>query len=366
MTTASRSRGARSVAVPWPAPASGPAIVPVFLPHFGCPRRCLFCGQEAQTGVAANAALRDLLAAARAGLEARIARGLGPTELAFYGGTFTALPEGALGACLDFSESARRDGLISAFRCSTRPDAVDGPVLERLAAAGCATVELGVQSFVDAALRLTARGYTGAQAGAACARVAASGMGLCVQLLPGMPGVTPTVFLDDVREALALGARALRFYPCLVLEGTGLAALWRAGAYAPWDMETTLETLAQGWLLAHQAGAAVLRMGVAPGEDLARALLAGPWHPALGSRVLGRALLRAVQELARGLGFPQPGTRVVLEAPAFTQGHFWGHAGELREHWAALGLGSGNVRFRPEPMMRLRFEGEVGAPSQAC
>lgn len=357
MTTASGPRGALSVAVPWPAPAPGRAIVPVFLPHFGCPRRCLFCAQEAQTGVAASADLPGLLAVARAQLAERAARGLAPAELAFYGGTFTALPEEALGACLDFAENALRAGFISAFRCSTRPDAVDGPVLERLAAAGCATVELGVQSFADAALGRTARGYTGAEAQAACTLVAVSGMGLCVQLLPGMPGNRPKDFLADVRAALALGARALRFYPCLVLEGTGLAALWRAGDYAPWDMETTLETLAQGWLLAHEAGAAVLRMGVAPGEELGRALLAGPWHPALGSRVLGRALLLAVTELLRGLGTMQEAARPRLDAPAFTQGHFWGHGGELRERWAALGISPGNVRFSREPLLRLSFKG---------
>ncbi len=356
MIAASRFRGARSVAVPWPAPVSRAPIAPVFLPHFGCPRRCLFCAQEAQTGVAAKAGLPGLLGAARARLAGRAARGLPPAELAFYGGTFTALPGEALGACLEFAESARRAGLISAFRCSTRPDAVDKAVLARLSAAGCATVELGVQSFADAALAGVGRGYTGAQARAACSLVAASGMGLVVQLLPGMPGGGPGDFLADVRAALALGARALRFYPCLVLEGTALAALWRAGAYAPWDMETTLETLARGWLAAHGAGAAVLRMGVAPGEELARALLAGPWHPALGSRVLGRALLLATSELTRGLGPFQETARLALDAPAFTQGHFWGHAGELRERWAALGLRPGDVRFGPEPLLRLRLE----------
>lgn len=355
--TSSPPRGAmRSVAAPWPAAAPGPAIVPVFLPHFGCPRRCLFCAQEAQTGVAGNARLPDLLAAARARLEARFRRGQAPAELAFYGGTFTALPEEALRACLDFAASARRAGLITSFRCSTRPDAVDGRILARLEAAGCATVELGAQSFSDTALARTGRGYSAAQARGACARVAASGMELGVQLLPGMPGNAPEDFLRDARTALALGARSLRFYPCLVLAGTGLAALWRAGTYAPWDMETTLESLAQGWLLAHEAGAVVLRMGVAPGEGLARAHLAGPWHPALGSRVLGRALLLAATGLTRGLGLPQPSSRIFLEAPAFTQGHFWGHGGELREHWAALGIWPGNVRFGPEPLLRLSFK----------
>ena len=356
----SSPRSGPSVAVPWPAPGRRRAVVPVFLPFFGCPRRCLFCAQEAQTGAppAGSAALPGLLAQARARLVERDARGLPPAELAFYGGTFTALPEKALALCLDVAVEARRAGSITSFRCSTRPDALDAPVLERLAAAGCATVELGVQSFSDTALLRTARGYTGAQAKAACALVEASGLELVVQLLPGLPGGSPADFLADVRAALALGARALRFYPCLVLEGTGLAALWRAGAYTPWDMETALTALARSWLLARKARARVLRMGVAPEPELARALLAGPWHPALGSRALGRALVLAAAELARGLGVLGPRTapaRISLEVPAFTGGHFWGHRGELRKAWAALGIGPGNVRFGREPVLRLRL-----------
>ena len=366
MTSPRPIRPAQSVAAPWPAPPARPAVVPVFLPFFGCPRRCLFCAQDAQTGRPApgSATLPTLLGEARALLAARAARGLAPAELAFYGGTFTSLPEEAFAACLDFAVRARREGLITSFRCSTRPDAVDARVLERLAAAGCATVELGVQSFSHAALARTARGYTGDEAQAACARIAAVGLQAGVQLLPGMPGSTAGAFLEDVRTALALGVRALRFYPCLVLEGTGLAALWRAGAYAPWDMKTTLETLVRGWLLARKAGAAVLRMGVAPGHELTRALLAGPWHPALGSRVLGRALQLAVTELLRGLGgvaSPQGRFSFRLEAPAFVRGHFWGHAGELREAWARLGIGPGKVRFVDEPVLRLRLEDETGA-----
>lgn len=361
-----------SVAVPWPPAAPRRAIIPIFLPFFGCPRRCLFCAQDAQTGkrAATGADLAVLLATTRTTLEQRAARGFPPAELAFYGGTFTALPPKALDICLAVAAQMRREGLISSFRCSTRPDAVDVATLERLAGAGCATVELGVQSFSDAALALTERGYDGAQARRACALVAASGMDLGVQLLPGMPSVAPADFLHDVRVTLELGARALRFYPCLVLAHTGLAALWRAGAFRPWDMEETLETLARGWLLARQGGVTVLRMGVAPGAELERALLAGPWHPALGARVLGRALALAVEELLRGIDgirAAAPGiTREVergpgheyghpllLEVPATTQGHFWGHAGELRQRWARLGVSPSCVRYCHTPWLRL-------------
>lgn len=291
-------------------------------------------------------------------LAQRGARGLSPPELAFYGGTFTALAPSALEACLDFAATLRRQGLIVSFRCSTRPDAVDAQVLRRLAEAGCACVELGVQSFSDCALKQAERGYTGSEARAACQLVQASGMELGVQLLPGMPGVTPKVFLEDVRAALALGARALRFYPCLVLAGTGLAALWRQGGFQPWTEEETLETLACGWLMARKAGAQVLRMGLAPGGELARAILAGPWHPALGSRVLGRALLAAVKAMLRGLVGIRPElarspTELLLEAPAFAQGHIWGHRGELRTAWAALGLTPRHLLYQQEPLLRL-------------
>lgn len=342
-----------ALAVPWPGDAPRRAIVPVFLPFFGCPRRCLFCAQEAQTGQPATggADLPALLAAAREALERRAARGLPRAQLAFYGGTFTSLPPRALEACLAFAAGARRAGLIASFRCSTRPDAVDAGVLRRLAAAGCATVELGVQSFSDHALGLTARGYDGARARRACAEVMAAGLEAAVQLLPGMPGVGPRVFLEDVGQALWLGVRALRLYPCLVLEGTGLAALWRGGAFEPWALEPTLETLAEAWLRARSAGATVLRMGVAPGEDLSRALLAGPWHPALGSRVLGRALVRAVEQLLRRCGRPAGAEGLRLEVPARARGHFWGHGGELREAWARLGIVE--VRFVDEPVLRL-------------
>ncbi len=363
-----------SVAMPWPGAAPGRAVVPVFLPFFGCPRRCLFCAQEAQTGQRAptGADLGGLLAAARDTLERRAAGGLAPAELAFYGGTFTALPREALDRCLAFAVRARRDGLIPSFRCSTRPDAVALPVLDRLARAGCATVELGVQSFSETALALARRGYDPARARRACALVTASGLELGVQLLPGMPGVKPADFLHDVDAALECGARALRFYPCLVLEHTGLAALWRAGLFAPWEQEETLETLARGWLRARRAGVAILRMGLAPGAELARALLAGPWHPALGARVLGRALLLAVRELLRGIagsGAPEPaphGRRMLLlEVPAPCQGHFWGHAGELRPRWAELGIGPESVRYVRAPRLRLVVSGEKAFPPDA-
>ena len=346
--------------LPWPLPARATRqpIVPVFLPYAGCPVRCVFCAQHIQTGQA-PAPLAATLKAALACLRQRRDRGLPPAELAFYGGTFTAQPPAALRACLNLFETACRQGLASTFRCSTRPDAVDTPRLALLRDAGCSMVELGIQSFNDAALAAAGRGYDGACAHAACQAVAAAGLRLGVQLMPGMPGVTPEIFLRDVarlcERPAAVAVHAVRFYPCVVMEGTELARLWREGRYAPWTLETTLDALADAWLMTLHARLPVIRMGLAPENDLAAALLAGPWEPALGTRVMARALFRHVRRELETRGLHR---LIRLEAPQHCQGFFWGARSELRAAWAGLGLAT-PPRWITEP--RLRIEAVAGS-----
>ena len=346
-------------------------VVPVFLPFRGCPVRCVFCAQDVQTGLAdanplpgtaaqavpqVSTGIGQVLNEARQKLRHRHDAGHPPAELAFYGGTFTALPESELAACLDLAREALEQGWISSFRCSTRPDRVDAPTLLRLRSAGCGVVELGVQSFNDSALAVSRRGYTGATALAACATVRAAGLKLGVQLLPGMPGHNPQHFAHDVPTALAAGAHMLRFYPCLVLEGTGLAAMWREGSYKPWPLEATLDALAQGWLEAMRAGVPVIRMGLAPESGLAQAILAGPVDGELGGRVKGRALLLAVREALQAPDLRQkflPESGFALRLPRAMQGFFWGAGGELRPAWAALGLRAVSFEEESKPQILL-------------
>lgn len=331
----------------WPEAAGHPPVFPVFLPFSGCAVRCVFCAQDRQTGRAPGRA-EDALAEAGRRLRERAARARPLPELAFYGGTFTALPHGEFAACLDFARRARQEGLIGGLRCSTRPDRLPPDRLAALREAGCTCVELGIQSFADSALRQSRRGYDGETARAACAAVQAAGMRAGVQLMPGMPGSRPGLFLADVRQALALGAACLRFYPCLVLEGTELATLWRAGEFCPWSPAMTLDVLAAALALAQGAGVPVIRMGLAPEAGLAEGVLAGPQHPALGARVQARCLWRLAARClaqARADGRLEPGGPVRMALPRRLQGMYRGHAGELDPLWARLGVRPGHVRF---------------------
>lgn len=338
--------------LPWPKPAhDARRVLPIFLPYAACPQRCIFCAQDTQSNTSPQR-VDTALTTLRHTLDARKNNAMAPVELAFYGGTFTALPEQELSACLTATRTALDQGMALSARCSTRPDALCPDVLHTLRRAGFDTVELGIQSFHTQALHSAQRGYDADTALRACAMVRAAGLRLGVQLMPGMPGVSHAIFLKDVRTALTCGAQLLRFYPCQVLEGTPLAASWRKGAFIPWTLNDTIVTLAKGWLLAYAARVPVIRMGLAPEEGLTAHTLAGPTHPALGALVQGTALHSTVAHAVhRHIHRPLR----ALYAPRWVQGHFWGHCGALREHWAALGITQGTMFWHTRPALHMYY-----------
>ncbi|WP_316898009.1 radical SAM protein [Pseudodesulfovibrio indicus] len=328
---------------PEPAP-SAVRVWPVFLPFAGCPHRCLFCAQDKQTGRTAqdlDAILRELDSDLRDALD----KGRGPYELAFYGGTFTALPAPYPEAFLSLAARFREAGLITRVRCSTRPDCVAPDTLSRLRALGLDLVELGIQSFDDGPLTASGRGYSGATAKKGCERVKASGLALGIQLLPGLPGDRPGLFREDVRLAADLEPETARLYPCLVVRGTPLARAWERGEYVPWTTERAVTELADALRVLWARGVRVIRMGLAPEETLDESVLAGPHHPALGQSARGLALLSLIREKVRELG----GRPTLLEVPRRYCGELYGHAGELKPAYFELGLSETAVRFADGP-----------------
>lgn len=328
----------REVRVALP-PKQSKSIYPIFLPFWGCPQKCVFCSQEEQTGKRGIHNLEWIKTMlGQCGEDLKLARDNGRPcmEIAFYGGTFTALPETAWHLSLKFARTALATGLASSFRCSTRPDALSPGRLSELADSGCHLVELGIQSFNDAALARSARGLDGRQCQDACLLPEKFGLKVGVQLLPGMPGCDAETFLDDVNMAIKLKADCLRFYPCLVFRNTKLAKWWKAGLYSPWSLAQTLEALSAAWLRAACHGVTVIRMGVAPQEGMEEAILAGPRHPSLGTIIKSTALLKLVRNMAAMAG--ADASRLRLLAPAHVHGYFWGWQGALRDEWKKIGL----------------------------
>jgi histone acetyltransferase (RNA polymerase elongator complex component) len=308
----------------------------VFLPFLGCPGRCVYCAQDLQTGKGngdPQRVLRHALRDLSRNLPAAVSPDA-PLELAFYGGTFTALPDPWLARFLALARELRGRGLVTRVRCSTRPDAVDEPLLRSLRRQGLDMVELGVQSFRDEALQASGRGYTGERARRACTAVRAAGLSLGVQLMPGLPGQDAQGFLEDVEDALAAGPDAVRLYPCVVLRGTPLARRWLAGEYAPWPLEGAVWLLGRALLRFWSRGIPVIRVGLAPEPGLADNILAGPVHPALGLLARSQALHAFLRARLEELGRPVR----LLRVPRPLLPVFWGHGREMAPAWARLGL----------------------------
>ena len=324
-----------------PEPPKGRTRVwPVYISFQGCPGRCVFCAQAVQAG-APPVSLGATLAAMERELGQAARDGRGPYELAFYGGVFTALPEPWPRRFLEAALGFRRAGLIGRIRCSTRPDACPPGLLAELAYLGLDLVEIGAQTFDDAVLVASGRGHDAKATRRAARAVRAAGLDLGLQLLPGLPGHDPARFARDVAETCALAPSLVRIHPCLVVAGTELAALYKAGRYAPWALEETIEALAQALPSLWRSGAVVARLGLAPQPELEAAIIAGPRHPALGDRARGRALLALVREEVAALG----GAPAGLCAPRRFAGQLFGHGGELAQDYAALGLPREVVRF---------------------
>lgn len=333
---------------PEPTPATT-RVWPVFLPFAGCPYRCAFCAQDKQTGkdeVVFSTIARKL----ETGLEQALDLGRGPYELAFYGGTFTALPfpwpETFLGIAMRF----REQGLITRVRCSTRPDCVDPETLADLSGSGLDMIELGIQSFDDGALAASGRGYDGATARSACELVQKHGLSLGIQLLPGLPGDRPGMFQDDVGVASSLRPEIVRLYPCLVIEGTPLATLWREGTYTPWSLERAREELAKGVLELWEHGVRVVRLGLAPEGTLEDNILAGAWHPAFGQSVRGLALLSIVRRAVNRLG-RAPSS---LTVPERYSGEIFGHGREYAPSYSEIGLEPSLIHYHGSPEFILK------------
>lgn len=282
--------------------AAHPLIIPFFIPHAGCPYTCSFCNQRIITGTSFSLPdKKQITETIELWLQRSPAR---PTEVAFFGGSFSLLPAVIQRQLLATVQPFLTAGRIAGIRISTRPDALDQDELTLLAAHGVRTIEIGVQSLDDQVLLLAGRGHTANDSLQALRRVADAGFTVGAQLLPGLPGETPETAVQGVKEVIAGGAAFIRIYPVVVLEGTRLAELYLSGLYTPPDLETGVRTAARMLHLALRTGVPVIRIGLQADDGLSHkngVVLAGCWHPALGQLVRGQLYHDLVVKLAANM-----------------------------------------------------------------
>ena len=320
------------------------SIIPVFVPHLGCPNDCVFCNQRRISGAQQPATAQTVKEAIEQA--AALPRNGAKRQLAFYGGSFTAIPAAEQTALLSAAKDALDRGEIDAIRLSTRPDAIDAAVLKRLRDYGVETVELGAQSMDDEVLLLSGRGHTAEDVESASQQIKAAGFRLILQMMTGLPGDTDERSLETARRIAALKPDGVRIYPTVIVRDTALYDLWRAGRYQEHTVEDAVRCCAKLLPVFEEAGIPVIRLGLNPTDELSGGDAAGgAYHPALGELVKSRIMLEKAMALLRGT---PPGSAVVLAvAPGRISQMVGQHRENIRRLCAVFGLCSLKVTEKP-------------------
>ena len=305
--------------------------IPFFVPHAGCPHRCVFCDQVRITGCAEELTAADECGRLEALLEASAENGAGrETQIAFFGGSFTAVGRERMRALLETGFRYIARGVVESIRISTRPDCIDREVLGLLRRYGVKDIELGIQSMAAPVLEACGRGCTPEDARRACALILEYGFILTGQMMIGLPGAAPEDEAATAAALAALGCAAARIYPTVVFEGTPLERMTRNGRYVPLTLEEAVARSAACFDILERAGVRILKVGLHASEQLSAAPF-GPAHPALGELVEARVYTRRVLSIVREHGLDCRGRQVTVGLPGRDLSKLTGHGGVERE-----------------------------------
>lgn len=300
------------------------AIIPLFIPHMGCPHDCVFCNQNAITATDSPITVTDVKRIVDSRLADLLPLGLDHLEAAFFGGSFNGLPVRTQREFLSALIPYKQNGLIQKIRLSTRPDYISSEILDMLSSYEVDIIELGAQSFDDGVLLQSSRGHTAAQTIQACHMIIRKGFSLGIQLMVGLPGDTKEKSLSSAGLAVGLAPDFVRIYPTVVLEGSMLAEMLRNGDFHPTPFDQTVETVKEMVRIFDQHQIPVIRVGLkSTGNICVSADLSGNYHPAFRQLVEGSLAYDDVAAQLQALGIMDG--RVLLRAHPASFSNLVGH-----------------------------------------
>lgn len=317
--------------------------IPIFIPHMGCPNQCVFCNQRSISGCRTfrEEGVREQIEVALSTISSE-----DEVEIAFFGGSFTGIERGLMLRLLDTAQAYVERGQVKSIRLSTRPDYIDGEILKILSRYAVKDIELGLQSMNDEVLSCAKRGHTAQCAREACRAVVDAGFALTGQMMIGLPASTRERELMTAREIAALGARAVRVYPTVVLADTPLCDMMKSGEYTPLTIEEAVSRSADVLEYFESVKIPCIRTGLCATEELSlpHAVCGGANHPALGEMVLGELAYRRIAALLESEGLL--GAEVLIEVP-------------VREVSRTVGYKRANIeRFFAQLHTRVRVRGK--------
>lgn len=268
-------------------------IIPIFVPHLGCPNDCTFCNQKKISGQTKNVKAEDVKNTIEYYLN-NFKDDNKYIEVAFFGGSFTGIDVDKQKELLSVAYEYIKNKKIDSIRISTRPDYINKEILKMLKSYGIKTIELGVQSTNDYILNKSKRGHTFEDVKKASKLIRKNGFILGHQMMVGLPESTRQDEINTAKDLIKLKPKIVRIYPVLVIKGTQLEKDYESGEYTPLTVEQAVETAKDLLVLFNKKKINVIRIGLQNTNEITdpnskkSQVVAGPYHPAFRQLVESR------------------------------------------------------------------------------
>ncbi|MBR3254930.1 MAG: radical SAM protein [Clostridia bacterium] len=260
-------------------------VIPIFVPHLGCPNDCVFCNQNKISGQKTNVTKEDVDKTIKYYLD-HIKDHDKNVEVAFFGGSFTGIDENVQNELLEAAYKYIENGQVNSIRISTRPDYINKDILKRLKKYKVKTIELGVQSANDYILKKSARGHTFEDVKKASKLIRWYGFKLGHQMMVGLPESTKIDEINTAKSLIKLKPKMVRIYPVLVIKGTKLEKDYQEGKYKPLTVVQAVEICKELVRMFDNKNIDVIRVGLQNTDEITSPefenseVVSGPFHPA--------------------------------------------------------------------------------------
>lgn len=281
-------------------------VIPVFVPHLGCPNDCIFCNQKSISGQKKTTTKEEAKQTIENFLNS-IKDKDAKKEIAFFGGSFTGIDNKVQEELLQTAYEYVKNGQVDSIRLSTRPDYINKEILKKLKKYKVKTIELGVQSANDYVLGRANRGHTFKDVIKASKLIRRYGFNLGHQMMVGLPESTREDEINTAKALIKLKPKMIRIYPVLVIKGTKLEKECKEGIYEPLSVVQAVEICKQLVRLFTNKKIQVIRVGLQNTDEICEPgsneseVVAGPFHPAFGQLVESSMWYDAIVEKIKKL-----------------------------------------------------------------
>ncbi|MGI6777735.1 MAG: elongator complex protein 3 [Acetivibrionales bacterium] len=271
-------------------------VIPIFVPHKGCPYDCIYCNQKTISGQIDEMTEEKMIEIVDSHLKS--SDDSFNIEIGFYGGSFTGIERNQQIKHLKAANQYVKSGKVNGIRLSTRPDYINEEILYYLKKYNVNTIELGVQSLDDSVLKMSCRGHSADIVFKSSSLIKSFGFNLGIQTMIGLPGDSKEKDLYTARRIIDIAPSMVRIYPTLVIKDTYLEKLYLKGEYTPLKLDEAVEISACLLELYNQNSIKVIRIGLQTTERINKNsdITAGPFHPAFRQLVESRLILKKMEE----------------------------------------------------------------------